>query len=79
MKTIFLKFDSLKFIPVQNSTGGLFAFNVDNFPYTLDDSPDSTTFTCYSIELDGNLALTGKEYFFQKEELFPIGVKVMNH
>ena len=78
MKTIFLKFDSLKFIPVQNSIGELFAFDVDNSLHTLDDSPESTTFRCYSIGLDGNLAITGKEYSFQKECLSTIWVKIIN-
>lgn len=72
MKTIFLQFDSLEFIPVQNATGDLFAFSADNFSKDLYNSPDKTTFTCYPIGQDGKL--TNKEFFFQKEELSAIGV-----
>ena len=75
MKSINLHFDSLKFIPVLNSMGELFAFNVDNFPNKLHNSPDNTTFTCYPIGFDGNLE--GKKFFFQKEELTPVWVKVI--
>ena len=76
MKTINLQFDSLKFIPVQNLEGDLFAFKVDNYIDKFNNSDDKNIFTCYKIELNGELA--GKKYFFPIDELSPIGVKVIN-
>ena len=75
MRNIIVQFDSLKFVPVQNITGELFAFNADDYPNRLFNSADNSSFTCYSIDSNGNL--TDKEYVFKKEELTPVWVKVI--
>ena len=73
MKTVSLQFDSLKFIPVQNLKGELFAYDVALHPLRLLNSEDNSLFTCYSIDHEGKL--TDKESIFRKEELQVVWVR----